>query len=553
MSKQLRLLALLIICSLTILAVARASDFRVEVLAQGSPLRGAQGLAFGPDGALYVGCIAGQTIYRVDVASGAVETIVEPPLGGADDLAVAADGTIVWTAIGDSSVRVRRPDGRIEDLAQGLIGVNGINFGPDGRLFVTQLLPPSKLFEIDLSGVKPPKFVMEVPGSLNGFEIDADYNLFGPLSRNGTVVRIDLENKQTDVIGEGLITPISVNLSPDKTIVVLGYSTGKVFRLDPKTREHELIVQLEGPVDNHAIAANGMIYVSRFADGQIVEIDPDTAAVRVVVPGNFTGPGGISTVTKDGREHLLVADLTGNRYVDTENGGVTRVQNFATSLSRSKREYMGGTSVGLAGNKLYSTNAQINAVHVFDMKTGKPEHTFHNIFGPYDLAVLESGEVLVTEFAMGRLLSFSHFTDGKHKKKVLAKGLKGPVGVTVLSATDALVTETYTGTLSRVSLQDGSVTRLLEGLDQPEGLAMTKDEKVVIAEVGAARLIRFDLQTGVVETLAEDLPIGATVWRLPAPAFLLTDVAIGSDGAIYVTADRSNDLLKIRPRSSNRN
>ena len=545
MSPSLRSRLVFLLCALAFAVFARAADYQTEVLAQGSPLRGAQGLAFGPDGSLYVGCIAGQTIYRIDIVSGAVENVVAAPLGGADDLAVAADGTIVWTAIGDSAVRIRHPDGRIEDLAQGLVGVNGINFGPDGRLFATQLLPPSKLFEIDLDGVRPPKFVMEVPGSLNGFEIDADYQLYGPLSQNGTVVQIDLRTRQTIVIGEGMVTPISVNLSPDNSVVVLGYSTGKVLRLDPNTGKHELIVQLEGPIDNHAIAENGLIYVSRFADGQIVEIDPITAAVRVVVPGNFTGPGGLSIVTIDGKEQLLVADLTGNRFVDLQSGAVTRVQNFATSLSRLQRAYMGGTSVAITDDKLYSTNAMTNAVHVFDLETGKPEHTFKNVFGPYDIAVLVSGDVIVAEFSMGRLLRFSRSADGKPRKKLLAKGLKGPVGVAVLGTTDVLVTETYTGALSRVSLADGSVTRLIEDLDQPEGLAVTQDGKVVVAEVGAKRLIQFDLQSGTTEILVDDLPIGATLWRTPAPAFLLTDVVIDRNGNLYVTADGTNDVLKI--------
>ncbi len=544
-AKSFRSLAALVLCVLALTTTACATEYRVAVLAKGSPLRGSQGLALGPDGALYVGAISGQTIYKVDVATRAVEIVVEPPLGGADDLAVAADGTIVWTAIGDSAVRIRHPDGRVNDLAQGLLAVNGINFGPDGRLFVTQLFPPSKLFEIDLDGIEPPKFIMEVPGGLNGFEIDDDYILYGPLSDFGTAVRIDLNTKQQTVIGSGMVTAISANLLPDKSVVVLGYSTGKVFRIYPGNPEPELLVQLEGPLDNHAIAESGLIYVSRTADGEIVEINPDTTAVRVVIPGGFTGPGGISTVNVDGKEQLLVADLTGNRFVDTKSGAVSRVENFHSFLPRAAREYMGGASAGITGTWLYSTNAMINAVHVIDLETGKPEHTYKNVFSPYDLAVTASGEVIVAEFGLGRLLRLSRTAEGKHKKSVLAKGLKGPVGVALLGTTDVLVTETYTGVLSQVSLADGTVTRLLEGLEQPEGLAVTDDGKVIVAEVGAQRLIQFDPQSGTTETLVENLPIGATLWRTPAPAFLLTDVAIGRNGDIYLTADRTNDVLKI--------
>ena len=93
-------------CALAPLTVVGgAPDYQVEVFAQGSPLRGVQGLAFGPDGSLYAGSIAGQAIYRVDIPSGALEMVVTPPLGQADDLAVSANGDIAWTAIGDSAVR----------------------------------------------------------------------------------------------------------------------------------------------------------------------------------------------------------------------------------------------------------------------------------------------------------------------------------------------------------------------------------------------------------------------------------------------------------------
>ena len=541
----------LLFCALTpLIAIGGAPDYQVEVLAQGSPLRGVQGLAFGPDGALYAGSIAGQAIYRVDIASGALEIVVTPPLGQADDLAVSVNGEIAWTAIGDSAVRLRHPDGVIVELAQGLLGVNGIDFGPDGRLFVSTVVPPSKLWEIDTNGIRAPRLVMTIPGGLNAFEIDSKYRLYGPLPANGSVVEIDLKTKAVRVVSKGNVTPISVNLTPEHEIALLGYSTGEIVRINPESGERTLIVKLDPPVDNHAIAANGLIYVSRSADGQIVEVDPGNGSVRVIVAGSFTGPGGLSTAQVDGEEHLLVADLTGHRLVNLESGRVTRAETFANVLDRSRSEFAGGTAAVVAGGLLYATNAQTNAVHALSLATGEHDHSFRDIMSPYDLVPMKDGRIAVTEFATGQILRLAQARGGAHE--VIARGLNGPVGVATWGDNDLAVTEIYTGAVSKVSVSDGSVTRLVEGLDQPEGLAVDRDGKLVVAEVGARRLIRLDPGSGNIEVLAEELPIGGTVWRLPAPAYLMTDVAVGPDGSIYLTSDLTNSVLKLSLEFSGR-
>ncbi|MFM7784438.1 MAG: hypothetical protein ACKPE6_07340, partial [Gammaproteobacteria bacterium] len=88
------LAALLLACALP--PAARA-ERAVERLVPGGPFKGIHGLAFGPDGMIYVGSVMGQSIHRVDPASGATEVAV-PPVGGmADDISFGPDGTMYWT------------------------------------------------------------------------------------------------------------------------------------------------------------------------------------------------------------------------------------------------------------------------------------------------------------------------------------------------------------------------------------------------------------------------------------------------------------------------
>lgn len=50
-----------------------------EVLVLPSPFKGLNGLSFDAAGQLYVGSVAEQTVYRVDVATGEYEIFLNPP------------------------------------------------------------------------------------------------------------------------------------------------------------------------------------------------------------------------------------------------------------------------------------------------------------------------------------------------------------------------------------------------------------------------------------------------------------------------------------------
>src|SRR5689334_7966232 len=94
-------------------AVAHAR-YHLDTIVPPSAMHGVHGLAFGPDGALYGASIVGNSLYRIDVRSGAVKTFVGPPEGGADDLAFSTDGTVYWSAESYDAVLFRGRDGKIK-------------------------------------------------------------------------------------------------------------------------------------------------------------------------------------------------------------------------------------------------------------------------------------------------------------------------------------------------------------------------------------------------------------------------------------------------------
>ncbi|PSB54349.1 hypothetical protein C7B79_34975, partial [Chroococcidiopsis cubana CCALA 043] len=76
-----------------------------EILVQPSPFKGLNGLRFDAKGQLYVGSVAEQTLYKVDVATGKYEIFLKSPDGQADDFIFTPNGQIFYTALLSSEVR----------------------------------------------------------------------------------------------------------------------------------------------------------------------------------------------------------------------------------------------------------------------------------------------------------------------------------------------------------------------------------------------------------------------------------------------------------------
>ena len=132
-------------------------EYDQRILVPGSWFHGVHGLAFNKDDQLFAGSVLGQTIYRVQVDAGEVDRFIEPPIGMADDIAFAEDGSMAWTAFLMGKVYLRRGNKTIE-IANGLSGPNSLAFTKDGRLFVSEVFLGDALYEIDIKNVDKPDF-----------------------------------------------------------------------------------------------------------------------------------------------------------------------------------------------------------------------------------------------------------------------------------------------------------------------------------------------------------------------------------------------------------
>ena len=521
--------------------VAEAQQYRVEQLIPDSPLHGANGMHFDANGQLIGGSMMSGTIFRVDIESGTVETLVGSPRGIADDLTIGPDGLIVWTTMPMGIVHALRPGGKVQQIATDLPMINSIYFTRDGRLFAAQVTEDKgNLYELDPAGERLPRVVMSGLPGLNGFEITEDDILFGPLMHAGKVVRIDLRTMELTEVADGFTRPVAVNLDSDGNIYVIDIVTGELTRIDPQTGAKQLVAALNPPIDNLAISDDDLIYVSHPCQDGIEEINPATGAVRQVAAGSIGLPGGGFLMEQDGREILFVAGLMCQSLVDTQTGAVT--------LPPRRGDLIWSSWLDRKGDVLVLSSFAFGQLQWVDARTGAPTKTLTGFLNPYAIKIMDDDSVLVAEYGSGRILRlYPPYDDAP---KVVADELGGPLGFTLNNDGVLYVTEAEEGRVSAIRIADGQKTIIRENLRQPEGIALMEDGRLVVAEVGAKRIIAFDPNADAadaVSILATDLPLGLPPFMGPPKTFIPTGVFVGRGGNIYVTADVSHTVLKLSP------
>ena len=508
-----------------------------EVLVAPSSFHGVHGLAVDAKGRLLAGSVLGYSLWEVDRNTGAARVMVPAPEGQADDIAVGPKGELAWTNYLMGMIRYReRDDAPLRVLAKDLPGINSLDFDRrNGKLYASQVFLGDALWEIDVTGKAPPRLIKKDMGGFNGFEVGPDGMIYGPLWFKGQVVKINPANGDMTVINSEFKTPAAANLDGKGNLWVVDTNTGELSRVELATGRKTVAKQLKPALDNLAIAPDGTIYVSNMANNSIETYNPANGELRLLTGGKLAVPAGLKI---DGND-LWVADVFGFRRVNVNTGEVTDI----FRMQASDLEYP--FAVGLSATHFALTSWFTGTVQLVERSTLKTSAVLHGLKAPFDAIPMSDGSVIYLEIATGNITRASgdKFAD----KKIIAQGLAGPVQM-VLAKDGALYVTEAAGRLTRVSLADGVKTTVAEGLALPEGLAETPWGSFIVAESAAQRLVEIDPANGTRRTVADKLPIGLPGGPGMPPPYVVTGVAVGTDGSIYMSADLNNAIYRIRPQ-----
>ena len=508
-----------------------------EVLVAPSSFTGVHGLAIDAKGRLLAGSVVGYQMWEVDRTSGAAKVFIDAPEGQADDIAVGPKGELAWTNYLMGMVRYRESDTTpLRVLAKDLPGLNSLDFDRrNGKLYASQVFLGDALWELDVAGVKPPRLIVKDMGGFNGFEVGPDGMLYGPLWFKGQVVKINPADGAISVINADFKVPAAANLDGKGNLWVVDTKTGELCKVELASGRKTVVKQMKTALDNLAIAPDGTIYVSNMADNSVEAYNPATGELRLLTGGKLAVPAGM----KLGGDSLWVADIFAFREVNVKTGAVRDVYR----MQASDMEYPFG--VGMSSRQLALTSWFTGTVQLLDRATQKTTAMIHGLKAPMDAIPMEDGSVLVAEIATG---SVTRLSGADYKTtKLVAEGLAGPVQM-VLGSDGALYVTEAAGKLTRIKLDDGSKTTVAEGLALPEGLAQTPWGSFIVAESAARKLTEIDPASGKRRSVAENLPIGLPAGPGMPPPYVVTGVAVGADGIVYVSADRNNAIYRIRPQ-----
>jgi WD40 repeat protein len=272
------------------------------VFASGNGLDNPNGIAFGPDGNLYVGLGDVGRVMIFDGASGAfLRDFVTPEASGgnvgARAIAFLPGGDLLVDSGGSSQVlRYEAGTGRFKGVfasGDGLNGPVGLTVASDGTVYVGGALD-NRVHVYDPSG-QPVRVYAPPAGQSNvtGVLLDRRGHLLVAHSVSNTVRSIDLATGENTAFasGGGLNIPINMIFLPGGDLLVGSFSNDKVVRYDGATGalKGDFILSGSGGLDGtHNFALSPATLDERF-DGSWVIAGADKQGFFIdVSPGAST-------------------------------------------------------------------------------------------------------------------------------------------------------------------------------------------------------------------------------------------------------------------------
>ena len=482
------------------------------------------------DGNVYVASVGGSEITIHDPETGEVLDRLGPDQGvnGPDDVYVADDGTVYWTDLLVGNVGMISPSGESKTQLVGP-GVNPITMSDDGRLFVGRIFLGDGLYELDPMLEADPIPLDETLAGLNAFDFGPDGLLYAPSFFTGEAVRIDVDADviEPEVVASGFGTTSAVKFNSAGEAHLVDLAAGQVFKLDLVGGEHEMLLDIDGTIDNIAFDADDRLFVIAGNDNQIIRIDAD--GTTELGEAGLGLPGGVA-VSPDGT--VWVADFFAMRGFEPDDLS-TWSSSFYDRFAAPGEGFAGAGTVSADGDDLILSNAFSGAVQVLDPATGAVSQDVRTLALP--LNAIRHGDQLVAAQA-----GAANVVDADDPETVLIGELGLPLGL-ASDGTTLYVGDWATGDIW--AIDEAGPRVLVSGLSFPEGLAIDGD-RLLVVETGTQQVTAVDLATGETSAVITGLDYSAVGPEGFLPFGSFAGVAVGPDDAIYVVDDGVNSVYR---------
>ncbi len=310
---------------------------------------------------LYAASVGGDRVVGLDNDGVTAQTILDAGLVDPRGIAFGPDGKL-YVASGDHVLKFGG-NGALEDTlgaAAGLTGARGIAIGPNGDLFVTSL---TQILELRRDGT----LVRSIGSGDNlhvpvGLCFSGEGHLFVTLAGDNAIAEYDasFDRIHVSTLTE-LAIPMGITIAPNGVRYVSSFFNASVLALDATGAVVGVFTDaaLLFP-SGIAVGPNGNLFVSTFFGNTIVELTPVGAKVREIsLPTGATNPEGIAfapyrwkgklkgrlvvdpSIAKNVNENVYLAYAPGSRTLMIDLVDKTSSKDLASTLGVTGMAFYG--------------------------------------------------------------------------------------------------------------------------------------------------------------------------------------------------------------------
>jgi sugar lactone lactonase YvrE len=446
-------------------------------------------------------------------------------------------------------------------------GIHGLAFDAQDRLYAGSVVGHS-IYAVDTANGTVTTFVGAPEGMADDLVFLADGTVVWTSIQHG-VVRARKGDGPVRKLAD-LVSVNSINVRKDGRLFAAQVFGGDaLWELDPAgAKPPRLILKDLGGFNGFDIGPDGMLYGPLWFKHQVVSIDPDTGALKVVADG-FDTP---AAANFDSKWNLYVLDTARGEVVrvDIRSGAKQVLAKLSTSLDNLALD---------SHDRLFVSNMADNGIQQVDLRTGAARQVVKGSLAiPLGIAAVTDGGhdtlYVADVFALRTVDAAGKVTDiarshaaatpigypvaiTANERHVIVTNNEGPVqryerstmrllqswsdthaGNALEMPSGALiVAETTQGKLSKISGAGTGEQRseIAGNLVAPLGLAIAGDNAVYVSEMVAGQLSWIDVNTGERRVIATGLE---------RPQGIATD---GS--AVLVVETGKQQLLRIEPKT----